>query len=269
MLSFYLPFRDSTFYYTKAGLGKRWLICLHGYGENAETFSFLNSFLENEYTIVAIDAPFHGKTTWLQHNEAFTPAMLLAIIAEIVGSSSEKISIIGYSMGGRMALKLLLTDPERIDKLVLVAPDGLKFNFWHWLGTQTFIGNKIFKYTMLKNPLLFKLVQYIGKIGLVNGGVVKFAEQYLQDVGARKMLYKRWITMRKFAPERNLLPIIVEKFGIDIRMLFGKNDQIIKAKNGVALANKLPKLVRVWQIKAGHQLLKEKHIATFMELFFT
>jgi hypothetical protein len=41
--------------------------------------------------------------------------------------------------------------PEQIEKLVLLAPDGLKVNFWYWLATQTWLGKNSFCFTM-KHP---------------------------------------------------------------------------------------------------------------------
>src|SRR5215212_4817838 len=85
------------------GVGKKSLICFHGYGENGNSFESLEKKMGNEYTLVAIDFPFHGNTRW---NEGFlmTPNDLLnilnAILQQIAKDQSSKFSVAAFSLGG-------------------------------------------------------------------------------------------------------------------------------------------------------------------------
>jgi pimeloyl-ACP methyl ester carboxylesterase len=45
--------------------------------------------------------------------------------------------LMGFSLDGRIALSVLELMPAGVSRLVLLAPDGLKINFWYWLSTQT------------------------------------------------------------------------------------------------------------------------------------
>ena len=137
-------YKESTINYCRFGNGDKTLFCFHGYGESSDSFLFLENYLGKEYTIIAIDFPLHGKTDWKQ--QIFLPDDLINII-ELLKPSKQKISILAYSMGGRMALHLLQTIPQSIENIGLIAPDGLHLNFWYWLGTQTKMGNNLFKLT--------------------------------------------------------------------------------------------------------------------------
>ena len=121
--------------YRRFGDGNKMLFCFHGYGEDALTFSFLEKNLGNEFTLIALDFPFHGLTEW---NEEFLLRIdeLIEIMNKI--SSVQSFSILGYSMGGRVALKLLQIIPDRIEKIILLAPDGLHNNFWHKISKKFF-----------------------------------------------------------------------------------------------------------------------------------
>ena len=60
----YIPWGSSRIAYTRWGTGGKLLFCLHGYGETGAGFAFLETALGDEYTILAIDMPFHGGTDW-------------------------------------------------------------------------------------------------------------------------------------------------------------------------------------------------------------
>ena len=194
-----VSYKGSLINYFRFANGDKILFCFHGYGENAETFLFLEKYLEKKYTLIAIDFPLHGKTVW-GNDEIFLPDDLINIIELINPEPEKKFSVLAYSMGGRIALHLLQTIPESIENIGLVAPDGLHLNFWYWLGTQTKTGNRLFKITT-KNPAwIFWLMNMIDKTGLLNKSLVNFSRKFLEDKQERIMLYKRWTMMKKFKP---------------------------------------------------------------------
>jgi pimeloyl-ACP methyl ester carboxylesterase len=242
------------------------LLCFHGYGEDAYSFSFLEKHLGETYTLIAIDFPFHGKTVW-KDGLLFTADDLLNIIQLIHPSPQQKINILAYSMGGRVALHLLQIDPAKFDKIILVAPDGLHHNIWHWLSTQTLIGNKLFAFTMQRPTWLFALMKLFFKLGLFNKSIFNFVHYYLDHKHSRLLLYERWTTMRKFNPRLTFLKKVIQKNEADLNLLFGKYDRIILAKNGLAFQKNIEAFVTVKEIEVGHQLLKEKYAADITAMF--
>src|SRR5438477_8590113 len=148
-----LAYNSSVINYYVFGSGAEVLFCLHGYGENGSSFSFLEKHLGVVYTIYAIDFPFHGATEW-KEDQPFTIDDLIIILHSIQSKQSAMFSLLAYSMGGRAAMHLLQQIPEKIKAVVLIAPDGLHVNFWYWFTTRTRFGNKAFAYTM-KRPAWF------------------------------------------------------------------------------------------------------------------
>ena len=255
--SHYLSFRSTIIHYTRCGQGSDWLFCFHGYGEDAASFSIFHKLLADQYTLIAIDLPFHGKTDW-QEGLLLEPADLIFIINQIK-TASQPISLIGYSMGGRVALQLLQLIPEQITQLLLVAPDGLHKNKWQWFSTRTFIGKRLFAYA-IKNPeWLLTIVDLAGKMSLYDKNLLKFIHYYLDEEGQREILFRRWTTMRKFRPVKDLLKKNIQAYQISVNLLFGKYDKVILTKHGRAFNNHLEKYIKVIEIDAGHQLMKEKY----------
>lgn len=266
MISGTVSYQQSTIHYRKFGNGTKLLLCFHGYGEDADTFSFLEKSLGEEYTLIAFDFPFHGKTKW-EDGLLFTSEDLLKVIDLIHPAMHQKINILGYSMGGRVALHLMQIIPGRIDKIVLVAPDGFHHNIWHWLSTQTFIGNKLFAFIMHHPGWLFWLMKLFFKLGLFNKSIFNFVHYYLDHKQSRILLYERWTTMRKFNPKLSLLKNIIIKNRINLKLLFGKYDRVIVTKRGLSFQKNIEVFVTVNELEAGHQLLKEKYAADITALF--
>ena len=152
-----LVFKNSTIGYCRFGSGPRSAFCFHGFGEDAASFNFLAKYAGNQYTFYSIDLPFHGNTDW-KEGLTFTDSDLSQILEEVLRQNNyerqtlnHKLTLLGFSLGGRVALSLFELIPGKFEKMVLLAPDGLKINFWYWLATQTWAGNKFFHFTM-KHP---------------------------------------------------------------------------------------------------------------------
>ena len=254
-----ISFRSSNLHYKRFGHGPEWLFCFHGYGEDADSFLMMEKWLDQRFTIIAFDFPIHGKTNW---NEGllFEPHDLISII-DLIKPENKKIHMLAYSMGGRVALQLLQVMPEQIASLVLMAPDGLHKNKWQWLATKTKIGNLIFR-SVMKNPfLLMSVLDFAGKINLYNKSLLKFVHYYLDDAEQRNILYRRWTTMRKFRPDKQILKSAINKHKITVTIVFGKYDRVILTKHGSTFSKGVEELIKVIELEAGHQLLREKHAA--------
>jgi pimeloyl-ACP methyl ester carboxylesterase len=262
--SHYIVYHRSRIHYLRIGSGTEWLFCFHGYGETAESFKLLEPALGQRFTIIAIDMPFHGQTDW-QEGLLFTPEELLILIGQIK-PTQQSMHLLGYSMGGRIAMQLLQLIPEQITRLVLVAPDGLHKNKWQWIATRTDVGNRLFHYFMLHPKAVLGLMDTGFAIGLYNKSLHKFVHYYLDDADQRLTLYRRWTTMRKFRPDKDLLQSVIIKNKIPVRLLFGKHDHVILTEHGIDFAKNSDGFIEVTEIEAGHQLLKEKHLAQIVRL---
>lgn len=259
-----INWRSSTVHYRRYGHGAEWLFCFHGYGEEGSSFEMMEEFLADRFSIIAIDMPFHGQTNW-QEGLLFPATDLIGIINRIK-PAGEPFSLLGYSMGGRVALRLLQGIPGQIKKVVVVAPDGLHKNKWQWLSTRTKLGNRLFAYTMRKPFWMFRFMDISTKLGLFNKSIFKFAHYYLDDAAQRLSLYQRWTTMREFRPDLNVLRKSILTNKIPVRMLFGKHDRVILTKHGTRFSRQAGNTVLVKEIEAGHILLKEKYASLIAQL---
>ena len=264
----FLTYHDSSISYSQFGNGQTLLICLHGYGEDAASFAFLEPFIGSDFTCIALEMPFHGNTNW-NESYPFTVTILTEIIELIWQGPVENAYVIGYSMGGRIALQLLEYIPACISKLILVAPDGLQKNIWYTLSTQNSVGNTLFHYTMRNPDWFFSTVSLLYKLGFINKSIYNFVHFYLDDAESRMLLYQRWTILRKFNPRISILQKMIQHHKIKLRMLYGKYDRIILSKRGYRLMKHLEENVQLLEIDAGHQLLKVKYKDVLLSLIYT
>lgn len=264
----FLSYRNSRIGYYRFGQGPEALLCFHGYGEQGGVFEFLAKYAGNQFTIYAIDLPFHGSTQW-REGFLFEESDLEAIVRNIPGLSGTaaepSFTVMGFSLGGRVALSLYQSRPEWIRKMVLLAPDGLKVNFWYWLSTQTRIGNKFFALTMKRPGWFFGLLKLMNRIGLVNASIFKFVNYYIGNKEVRDLLYARWTALRKIKPHIPRIKAIIKERNCPVRLVYGQHDRIILSSVGEKFRKGIEQQCSLRVIPSGHQVLHEKHVQDILQ----
>jgi pimeloyl-ACP methyl ester carboxylesterase len=268
MDSAFFTYRSSRIHYLTGGEGRQLLLCLHGYGESAAAFAFLESTLSHDFTILAIDLPFHGETVW-KEGLFFNPEELLAIVGQIAGSLpgiKGPWFMLGYSMGGRIALSLLEKIPEKIEKLVLAAPDGLRRSPWYWLVTCTRAGNLLFRWTMQRPGWLFFILNTADKLRLIDKSLYKFTAGYIDHATARDQLYKRWTIMRGFRPKLSAIKSLIRERPVRVRLIYGRHDRIVRSTTGEKFCKAITPHGHLILLDAAHRVLQDKYLDVFIGL---
>lgn len=107
-------------FFIEAGKGPP-VILLHGLG--ATNASFLPTFMElaKDHHVIAPDLPGHGDSAKpiRRYHAGFFARWLDAFVTEL---GLDRVTLIGNSMGGRVALEFGLRHPEKVSSLVLVCP---------------------------------------------------------------------------------------------------------------------------------------------------
>jgi pimeloyl-ACP methyl ester carboxylesterase len=104
------------------------VILLHGFGSSLHTWdsgpSSWAAGLAGTQRVIRIDLPGAGLTgadPTGDYSDARGVHIILALMDQL---GLARASLVGHSMGGRLAWRLAAEHPERVAKLVLVAPDG-------------------------------------------------------------------------------------------------------------------------------------------------
>lgn len=103
------------------------VVALHGFTGCAEDFNPLRECIDPRFEIIAPNFPGHGDLKNLTKLSAYSFSEHLKIISDAAGSDNEAITLVGYSMGGRIAMHWALAHPQRVCRLILIgASPGLK-----------------------------------------------------------------------------------------------------------------------------------------------
>jgi len=103
------------------------LLFLHGFlGSRSEWTNLAGSFLD-DYRCLLVDLPGHGESRSLDENDYTIQNCAQSLLQLLDKLEIEKANILGYSMGGRLALYLAVTFPSRCRRLILESSSpGLK-----------------------------------------------------------------------------------------------------------------------------------------------
>jgi pimeloyl-ACP methyl ester carboxylesterase len=120
----YLDIDGMKIRYKAAGVGEQVLL-LHGWGCSIETMGVVFDDFAQHYAVVALDFPGHGKSdlppkAWGVSD--FSECLLRVMDALHI----QRPHIIAHSHGGRVTIKLAVSNPERVGKIVLVNSAGAR-----------------------------------------------------------------------------------------------------------------------------------------------
>lgn len=109
--------------YRVAGSGPA-ILLIHGIGDNSTTWSTVQTKLAQHYTVIAPDLLGHGRSDKPRADysvAAYANGMrdLLSVL-EI-----DRVTVIGHSLGGGVAMQFVYQFPQLVDRLILVGAGGV------------------------------------------------------------------------------------------------------------------------------------------------
>ena len=95
------------------------LLLLHGFTGSHETWEHLSKAFADDHLVITLDLPGHGDSR-LDPSQDLSFARVVDDLAWIVDTlAGGKTDLAGYSMGGRLALALAVSWPDRVRRLIL------------------------------------------------------------------------------------------------------------------------------------------------------
>ncbi len=261
----FVTYRGSRLHYSKTGTGTKHLLIFHGFGQDRSVFDYLTRSLARHYTFYLFDLYFHGRSVWAHDEQTLSKREWTSTLSNFLTENNiNRFSIGGFSLGGKFALTAVENFSDRIDDVILIAPDGIKTNFWYSLATYPLLLRKFFKSMILHPERFMKIAESLNRSGLVDKGLIRFAEYQMNSEEKRNRVYYSWVVFRHLTPDLQKVADAINTHSIRFTLIAGRYDKVIEPKNMDRFLRRLKKF-RFEIVESGHTGLINQSIPYFIQ----
>jgi pimeloyl-ACP methyl ester carboxylesterase len=224
------------------------IIMIHGFGSSLQTWEPWARLLEPKFRVVRFDLPGSGLSSPDPHGDyrdARTISILLALMDRL---GIAKASLIGNSIGGRIAWTFAAEHPDRVDKLVLISPDGFAspgFDYGHAPKVPATLG--LMRYVLPKSLLRASLKPAYGDPSTLTDQTVTRYYDLMLAPGVRQALLSRMQETVLVDPRP-----LLQRIKAPVLLLWGEHDGMIPFSNAQAYLQSLPNARLVALPTLGH-----------------
>jgi Predicted hydrolases or acyltransferases (alpha/beta hydrolase superfamily) len=231
---------------TEAGSGDP-VVLLHGGGPGAtgaSNYSRNIDVLADRFRVIVPDLPGYGQSSKdIDHTDPFGD-LAYAIRGLLDELGIEKAHLVGNSYGGAAALRLALDRPDKVDRLILMGPGGVRTT--RALPTKGL--NALFDYYGGDGPSREKLATFIRKYLVYDGAAVpdklidlRYEASIQPEVVANPPLRRpspgalRTLLRMDFTRDRRLAHLHTPTL-----VIWGADDKVNRPAGGLSLARTMP-----------------------------
>ncbi len=229
------------------------VILLHGFGASLDTWEPWARALSTRFRVVRLDLPGFG-LTGADPTGDYSDARAMQILIEMMDQLGiERASLVGNSMGGRIAWTFAAFHPSRVSRLVLISPDGFASPGFAYGRPPTV-------------PILMQALPYVAPRGLIRANL---AAAYARPEALSEPTLTRYRDMllapgvRAAILARTSQTILQDPAPLLARveaptlLLWGEKDRMIPISNAADYLRHLPHATLVRLPNLGHVPFEE------------
>jgi pimeloyl-ACP methyl ester carboxylesterase len=139
------------------------ILLIHGIGDNSTTWTAVQAKLAQRFTVIAPDLLGHGKSDKPRADysvAAYANGMrdLLSVL------DIERVTVVGHSLGGGVAMQFAYQFPQLVDRLILIGAGGVTKDVNVALRVASLpLGSEAL--AVLRLPMVLPAVQLVGRLG--------------------------------------------------------------------------------------------------------
>jgi pimeloyl-ACP methyl ester carboxylesterase len=175
-----------------------------------------------------------------------------------------RISLAGFSLGGRVCLKIIEIMPEAVETALLLAPDGLVANPLYWFVTAQPLGRHLFHRFLQRPGKYIRFADWLLGWKLIDASHHRFLLQYVSSPFSRNFLEKVWPGMRLLVPDRRKVRAGVRRWHIPVHVFMGRYDRIIPLRQAYSFSGGIPE-IKVHVLEKGHRLIDAETLSKIAE----
>jgi len=203
------------------------VILLHGFGASLHTWELWAVPLSERLRVIRYDLTGAGLTGADPTGDYTDERAMQLLIALMDRLGIARASIVGHSMGGRVAWRFAAEHPERVDRLVLVAPDGFASpGFEYDRKPDVPAVMELMRYVMPKALLRMNLAPAYADSAKLTDEVVTRYHDLMVAPGVRGALLERLRQVVRRDPVAKL-----ESIAAPVLLVWGEKDAVIPVTN--------------------------------------
>jgi len=238
------------------------LILLHGFGSSLHTWEPWARSLDSTYRVIRLDLPGGGLSAPDPTGD-YTDTRSMQLLATLMDSLGiQRATFIGNSMGGRIAWTFAARYPERVDKLVLISPDGFASpGFEYGKAAVVPASLSLMRYVLPKAMLRMSLEPAYADTRTMTDSLADRYYDLMLAPGAREAMLQRMRQTILTDP----VPIL-RQIQASTLLLWGKQDAMIPFSNAADYLEALPHATLVPLPNVGHLPFEETPDAALVPL---
>ena len=224
------------------------VILIHGFGASLHTWEPWAQALEADHRVIRFDLPGSGLSP-PDPSHDYTDARSLVLLTALMDRLGvTRASVVGNSIGGRVAWKFAATSPDRVDKLVLISPDGFASpGFEYGRAPEVPAVLRLMRYALPKALLKMNLAPAYADPSKLDAATVTRYHDLALAPGARDALLERMAQTVLEDP----LPIL-RRIRAPTLLLWGEQDAMIPFANAADYLKTIPNATLAPVPGAGH-----------------
>ena len=244
----------------KSGENQTVAIAFHGFDRNSEEMENFMPLYDDNTALLSINLLHHGESRPLDPlpiDSQLDPEFLLKALdskARELFGSRKKTELLGYSMGSRIAFKLLCLNPTSFSRIIVLAPDGMRKGLLYRFVVHTWLGRWCWSLVDKFPRTNRKIIDTLYKVKLISGHKHHFGRYHTDSPRIRKRVSYGWAGHKRFWPNLKELSVALSKTNSHI--ILGKKDKIIPAKWALGLKTELNRIkcesVNFHIVNSGH-----------------
>ncbi len=231
----------------------RTIVLLHGFGSSLETWDAWAAGLAATHRVIRFDLPGFGLTGPDPGND-YSDARAMVILAALMDKLGvTQASVIGNSLGGRLAWMFAVSHPDRVEKLVLVSPDGFASpGFDYGKAPDVPLMMRALPYTLPRAMLRASLAPAYGDPAHLTDAVVTRYRDMMLAPGVRGAILARTSQTILRDPTQ-----LLGRIQAPTLLLWGERDGMIPFANAAAYLRLIPHARLVALPGLGHVPFEE------------
>ncbi len=229
------------------------VILLHGFGASLETWEPWARRLSTQWRVIRFDLPGFG-LTGPDPTGDYSDARAVALLAGLMDQMGVvRADLIGNSLGGRIVWTFAAAHPERVERLVLVSPDGFASpGFEYGKAPSVPPMMRLLPYVMPRGLLRMNLAVAYGRPKTLDDATLTRYRDLMLAPGVRRAILARTAQVKLVDPA----PILA-RIETPTLLLWGEKDGMIPIANAADYLHDLPHATLVRLPGLGHVPFEE------------